>query len=67
MTEREIMGRLVSQLHDEIARLEGDGDAVDARIQRLRTVYESFTADLTVDEDLAAEHRAADNLSSVTG
>ena len=67
MTELEIMGRLVSQLHDEIARLEDDRDAVDAPIQRLRTIYESFTGELTVDEDLAAEYRAADNPSSVTG
>jgi hypothetical protein len=67
VSEREIMGRLVSQLHDEIARLEGDRDAVDARIRRLRGIYESFIAELTVDEDLAAEYSAADNPSSAAG
>ena len=67
MTEREIMGRLVSQLPDEITRLEDDRDAVEARIQRLCTIYENFAAELTVDEDPAAEYRAADNPSSVTG
>jgi hypothetical protein len=67
MGEREIMQRLAAQLYDEIARLEGDRDAVDARIQRLRTIYHSFVAELTVDEDLAAEYSAADNPSSVAG
>jgi uncharacterized protein YhaN len=67
MSELDIMERLVAQLHDEIARLEGDRDAVDARIRRLRTICESFTAELSVDEDLAAEFSAADNPSTVAG
>ena len=61
------MGRLVSRLHDEVAGLEGHRDAVDVPIERLRASYESFTAELIVDEELAAEHRAADNPSSVAG
>jgi hypothetical protein len=67
MSEREIMQRLASQLHDEIARLEGDRDAVDARIERLRNIYERFIAELTVDEDVAADYSAADNPSSIAG
>ena len=67
MSEPEIMGRLASQLHDEIVRLEGDRDAVDIRIQRLRMVYDRFIAELTVDEDLATEYSAADNPSSAAG
>lgn len=63
----EIMARLAAQLHEEIVRLEGDRDAVDIRIQRLRSVYDRFVAELTVDEDLAAEYGAADNPSSATG
>lgn len=67
MSEREIMQRLVSQLHDEIARLEGDRDALDSRIQRLRTVYDNFVAELSVDDELVAEYDAADNPSTVAG
>jgi hypothetical protein len=67
MNEREIMQRLVSQLHDEIARLEGDRDALDARIQRLRTICDGLTAELNVDENLAAEYRAADDPSAAAG
>jgi hypothetical protein len=61
------MGCLVSRLHDEIARLEGDRDTADARIQPLRTFDDGCTAELTVDEDLAAKYRAADNPSWVPG
>jgi hypothetical protein len=67
MSEREIMVRLVCQLYDEITRLKADRDAIDARIRRLRTIHDSFTAELTVDEDLADEYSAADNPSSVAG
>jgi hypothetical protein len=67
MTDHEIMERLASQLHDEIARLEGDRDAVDVRIQRLRTVYDHFVAELAVDDELIAEYSAADNPSTVAG
>jgi hypothetical protein len=67
MDEREIMQRLVSQLHDEIARLEGDRDALDARIQRLRTICDSFAAELTVDEELAAEYSMGEDPSPVAG
>jgi hypothetical protein len=67
MSDHEIMERLVSQLHDEIARLEGDRDAVDVRIQRLRTVYDHFVAELVVDDDLVAEYSAAENSSPVAG
>ena len=67
MSEREIMQRLISQLHDEIARLEGDRDAVDSRIQRLRTVYDNFVAELSVDDELVAEYGAADSPSTVAG
>ena len=67
ISEREIMQRLLSQLHDEIARLEGDRDAVDSRIQRLRTVYDNFVAELSVDDELVAEYGAAENSSTVAG
>jgi hypothetical protein len=67
MDEREIMQRLVSRLHDEIARLEGDRDALDARIQRLRVICDSFTAELTFDESLAAEYSTAEDPTPVPG
>lgn len=67
MDEREIMQRLISQLSDEIARLEGDRDAVDARIRRLRAICDSFTAELTVDENLTAEYSAAEDSSPAAG
>lgn len=67
MDEHEIMHRLVAQLHDEIARLEGDRDTLDARIQRLRTIYGSFTTELTIDEDVAAEYRRGEDPSPIAG
>ena len=67
MGEGEIMQRIVAQLNDEIVRLEGDRDAVDVRIQRLRTIYERLTAELPVDEDVAAQYSAADHPSAVAG
>jgi hypothetical protein len=54
--ENEIMSRLAAQLHDEIARLEGDRDAVTARIHRLRSVYDHFIAELAVDDNLTAAY-----------
>ncbi|HUO40148.1 MAG TPA: hypothetical protein VMU34_20905 [Mycobacterium sp.] len=62
MSEREIVRRRVCRLRGEIAWAEGDPDAVDARIRSLTTIYDSFTAELTVDEDLAAEFREAARL-----
>ena len=41
--------------------------AVDVRIQRLRTIYERLTAELPVDEDVAAQYSAADHPSAVAG
>ena len=56
MSDREIMQRLAAQLHDEIARLEGDRDALDVRIARLRTVHDNFMDELSVNEDLLAQY-----------
>ena len=67
MTDHEILHRLVSQLRDEIARLEGDRDAIDQRVTRLRTLRDRFAAELDVDEDLLAEYAAAEAPSAVAG
>ncbi|WP_082408937.1 helix-turn-helix domain-containing protein [Mycobacterium intracellulare] len=56
MTEREIMARLVSQLREEITRLEGDREAVDARIHGLRTIHDRFLAELSTDNDVVADY-----------
>jgi hypothetical protein len=67
MTDREIMQRLAAQLHDEIARLEGDRDAVDVRITRLRTVCDHFVAELAADEDLLAQYGLTDQPTTAAG
>jgi hypothetical protein len=67
MDEREIMGRLAARLHDEITRREGDRDAVAARIARLRTICESFTAELSVDDEPVADHTGIGDPSEVAG
>jgi hypothetical protein len=54
--EAEILDRLTAELAEEIARLEGDRDAVTVRIQRLRTVHDHLVAELTVDEELLADY-----------
>jgi hypothetical protein len=67
MTDHEIMQRLAAQLHDEIARLEGDRDALDVRITRLRTVYDHFIAELADDEHLLAQYGLIDPPTSAAG
>jgi hypothetical protein len=67
MSDREIMQRLAAQLHDEIARLEGDRDALDVRITRLRTVYDNFMDELSVNEDLLAQYGLSDPPTSAAG
>jgi hypothetical protein len=67
MTDREIMQRLAAQLHDEIARLEGDRDAVDVRITRLRTVCDHFVAEIADDEDLLAQYGLTDPPTTAAG
>lgn len=67
MTDREILQRLVSQFRDEIARLEGERDAIDQRVTRLRTLCDRFVAELDVDEGLVAEYAAAGEPSAVAG
>jgi hypothetical protein len=60
MTDREILQRLVSRFRDEIARLEGDRDAIEQRLARMRTLCERFAAELDIDDELVKDYAAAD-------
>jgi hypothetical protein len=59
--------RLQPQAWPQIARLEGDRDAVDTRIQRLRLVHDHLVTELTVDDDLIAEYGSTENPSAAAG
>jgi hypothetical protein len=56
VTAGEIRHRLVEQLHDEIGRLQDTRDALDDRIESLRTVYERQVAEM-VGHDQVAEYQ----------
>jgi hypothetical protein len=58
MTADEVVGRLLTQLGDEITRVHKELVVVDERVQRLRTVHDRLDAEFRVDEDLRHEFDA---------
>jgi len=55
MTAEEIVERLVTQVYDEIARLDTAHNIIGQRIQRLRTVADQMVQEFAVDETLLRE------------